>query len=823
MSLRQPGARKPSARQPNSGVAGVSLLYPDVSATGSWTTSGSLPGITFGATMLGATFTKLDIEVQFAEAGGTIARAYAQYRPTTNPTAVRTTLDLWPVRPNTSQSGVIFYGSQFALYGCAFWCAAGTQYEVLVFVQDAAGTWARLYLGTVTTKVDAIPAASSLTPTRYVRTGGSDSATGLTAATAWASFSKAVASAPADAVVEIGPGFYGPASNRYIAGTFKAQFPAVNNGGKNGAEINVGNQAVIEPLCVTAPTGTPAWTTSISTNPYVVAPWVAVQVQGTGQTLAGGTFAAPTTPRWHGGDGVTPDGTLWRWAGVPPTMTNMNYQNVMQVGYSTTRTGHPKFVMTGDRDTAVAATIGGAMEIFYTNQDYTDGTAWQATNGDIYLKLPGNAPSSNPNDLWIKIGGEPNNSAINMAGSNIRVSGMAFHAIPWPLSVGAGGSIGNCIIDHNFSACANGPVRLGGSSGWTTQSISFYTHDHVVENNLFVHYNMWDRTYNANPWRIWKGKFLLENGLSYDTTNYPGSMNRWCFAESTGISARGGTVRTTVRRNRVVGHTNGWNPLGYADGENRYAGYGCEAYENYWAELADDVYELDYAGINQAIWNDTIRSALVFLSLGPHDNGPVYIMYCDVYDLTKDGIGKRNRPSSVTIDDDGLGCVVIKYSGDSRPRALCYMLHTTIWTDYHDVWGPAEVASAGTSEEGMFFRNNIWRVTGYTYRRAITQTPYTEDYNLAVTKHATLQAFWEPTNYATQAAWRTATGQGAHSNVIDGVTIDPTDYAAVDALLTDPATGDLRVTTAAQAKVVGVVLPGINDDLGRTPRIGYQP
>jgi hypothetical protein len=104
-----------------------------------------------------------------------------------------------------------------------------------------------------------------------------------------------------------------------------------------------------------------------------------------------------------------------------------------------------------------------------------------------------------------------------------------------------------------------------------------------------------------------------------------------------------------------------------------------------------------------------------------------------------------------------------------------------------------------------------------------------EKYNLMATSDAARGVRDHPsgTIYKTAAeflSYRAAgDGFGVGSNEVSGVVQAANAVGWLEALLTSPTTGDLSLTVAAQSQVVGVVLPGVNDDLGRTPRIGFEP
>lgn len=809
-----------------------------------WSSAGMLSGITFGTPRLGATFETIDVELPFAEDGGTISRAYFEARRADlSGRVVRSAADAHVVRI-AAGADTTAYGDQSAIYfPLAGWLEDDTAYEVRAHVQDDTGVWARVYLGTVTTREDAIPAADTLTPTRWVATGGSDAAAGTTVGAPWESVQRAITNTPSGGVCLIGPGYYTrPTTARTAAVTLLAEYPAVDDGGKNGTEINVGQQSVIEGPYVTAPTGTAAWSSAVSQGPYHVAPWTAVQVEGTGQTRTGGTVADPGEVEWFGTDDPSgngdPNGTLWMWT-PPDTPIQLNASANAVVGYGATRADAPRQIGWVRRDTSVCAEVGGFAEILFTNREYRyalgAGACYQDADGIIYLALPNNARtaagtlSRNPNDLWLKFG--DNEPGIEINADDVRISGFAFHSIGWgvePLNAK------NCaLIDHNLIANAVIGVRVGQQSVASAggQDPDRYANDTTIERNIFRNRNTWSDDHANDrpiPWHVIKDPILLENGENYEAAGgYTGAYTRWIStSETTAIHGRGGGVRTVTRDNLIDGYFNGIVPMGITPGETRYAGYGCATYRNRWQRISDDVFEYDLRVINVVGWDNDIEDVVVYMSVSPTDCGPILHFRDRIYRMGRRGVGKVDEV------DPGLSSVLIKHSGGSDTRAIVHLYHLTLWAEDDGsgfvIGGPSRVSAPfNNQEESIRLRNSILRVTGDPIDHYPEQTVDVDYCLLVTTAPATYGLRWRTATtdvrHRTTAGWRTASGQGEHVNVVDGATVEPTDYAILDALLTDPTTGDLTLTVAGQAQLVGEVIPGISDALGRTPRLGYQP
>lgn len=820
-----------------------------VDVTPSWIGVGSLPDITLGPPRLGATYETIDAELPFTEGDNTVAGGTLRYRPVGAAWPVRSgPIPLHPVRP-ASGADQTAYGTTMALYGViAGRLEPDTAYEVRAQVEDAQGRRRWAYLGTVTTRADAIPAASTLDPTHYVATGGDDSANGTAVGTAWKSLQKAGASTATNGVCRVGPGFYTrPTSAIGATKSFRAEYTAVDD---DGAEINVGLQAVIEGPYVTAPTGTPDHTPgdagpSIgSDSPYVVAPWTAVQVQGTGQTRIGGTYGAPGTADWFGtddpsGDG-NPDGTFWKWT-PPDTPITLNAGLSAKVGHAATRTDHPRQIGFVRSDTAVNDSAGGVAEILFTNRDYRyatgAGVCWQDANGDLYLAMPGNARradgqlSRNPNDFWIKLGDAEPGFEVNA--DDVRISGFAFHSVGWPIQVD--NAKNRTIIDHNIMVDALMGIRMGQQSVPAAggQDPARYANHTTIERNLFLNYNNWsdDQVNDRSiPWQVIKTPIILENSLSYEAASgYTGANTRWIStSETTAIHGRAGGVRTVVRDNVIDGYMNGICPMGITSGETRYAGYGSVIYRNTWRHVADDVFEYDIRNINVAGWDNDVSYSTVYLSISPTDCGPILHFRDKVWRLGRRGVGR------VDNDEPGIGPLLVKHSGGSDTPCLVHLYHLTVWVDDDGsglIISTNSRASApfNQQEERLKIRNSIIRVTGYPidrYARADGEEQSDVDYCLLVTTSPTTHGLRQRTAttdtvYRSTAAWRAGASRGEHVNVVGGSTVDPTAYATVDVLLVDPENGDIEVSAASRSRLVGVPIPGISD--AGSCVIGYQP
>ena len=215
----------------------VEQVGPETWRGSDWSALQPFTGVTLGALNLSATCFSIGIDLPFVEAGATLASVGIEYRRSG-------TLAWMPALPLHLTYPA---GQQATGYGSVLKCEPGTSYDIRATAW-AGGAWTTL-VGAVTTRSEEIPSAATLAPTHYVRADGADGNNGLTPETAWRTIEKAKGSAPAGAVVQVGPGYFvgqetpSGSTGRSQPITFVAQFPALDD---DRTVINQGQQTVIE-------------------------------------------------------------------------------------------------------------------------------------------------------------------------------------------------------------------------------------------------------------------------------------------------------------------------------------------------------------------------------------------------------------------------------------------------------------------------------------------------------------------------------------------------------------------------------------------------
>jgi hypothetical protein len=732
-------------------------------------TGNPLTGVSLGALRLGATFRKIDIELPFTETSGTLSRAVATIAPVSDPTDVRTLLDLWETRPSAAQA---------AAYGAIIDCAENTAYQVRVTALDATGG-TQVIIGTVTTRAEStIPTFSGLTPTHFVRTDGNNANLGTadTAGGAWLTLDYAWTNAPDGAIVKVGAGAFARTAEtsqsaptgRATAVTFLATNPIVNDA---RTRINAGSETWIVPP------------TTRRTSP----------------TASGGPNAGVWSDAGSG---------WWEWASGVTGATNLFTAGL----WSATEFGEMREIAHWDRFGLLLADSTNAKTLIDTNLSYNYGF-YTATTGVISLKLPG---GTDPNTLWLTF--RSGEAAFAPTGPDIRFHGFGFRGFKLAVSA-TGDNAVRTIMDHCF-------VEGAFAGFFSVGSTPLSGGDHVVQYTSIKDRGLREvdgavAGLDVVPWRFVKHYILEADSTDYSHQDLGHNL------ENAGISGITQHARIVVRHCTVDGTFDGTSLIGTPP-TDRYRGYAFEVHDCTFLNLADDTFEPEATNcVNHAYYDNVSRYALVGISIGPIAFGPVYCLRNTFWRWGDAGLRELDA------GDEGLDGSLIKYGSESLPTGRLFFLHNTCWTDTAGTTGADSYAGADGNDESLYLANNIIRTAFYANAMPRVGSPgdgiQVEKYNLMATSDAARGVRDHPsgTIYKTAAeflSYRAAgDGFGVGSNEVSGVVQAANAVGWLEALLTSPTTGDLSLTVAAQSQVVGVVLPGVNDDLGRTPRIGFEP
>jgi hypothetical protein len=302
------------------------------------------------------------------------------------------------------------------------------------------------------------------------------------------------------------------------------------------------------------------------------------------------------------------------------------------------------------------------------------------------------------------------------------------------------------------------------------------------------------------------------------------------YSETSACFMRGGAQGLVFRYNIVEGTFNG--VVAYNVDYDRLATMDTDIYSNSFSQISDDTFEPEGQGINWRIWDNDLDYFAVGLSTGPLSYGPVYLFRNRLWKCSSLGAGRDDSGGP------GVSSGMFKYSNGTANGARIYVIHNTFWTDetYNNdnsgdgdaaigVDGGAQNAGGSAGTEKFYIRNHLSRGTRWAFRAPATPN-WNEDYNVFVTSHASNGLEYSSTGYTVVATYRTASGQGAHSNVLAATTVQFQTEATVDALFTNTATGNLALTGGASAIDAGIPIPNISDLVGvnyqgAAPDMGY--
>ncbi|MBI4506969.1 MAG: hypothetical protein HY691_15675, partial [Chloroflexi bacterium] len=766
---------------------GVAGLLPGSSADGG--TPGARPemaivtpagnGVTAGTLTLTATFNSVGVELLFTGDDDGDATATLEFRPS-GASTWRSGLPLWRTA-SSAAPGRAFYGSALLL-------DPGTAYEVRVTVGDPDGVaGAASQTKTITTRAENIPPASALAPTHYVDAqGGSDANAGTSPSQAWRTVRKALAAAPDGAVVHVAPGFYAVSGQtRTTRITLVAQNPAVDDG---ATPINEGQRSVLTYGPGTADNDN----TVVISGPSSAAD---VTYKGVWQQVA---LTGPNSGRSY---------TLWKWAGAP-------LSSAQELGYASSKAELPRRVpgikvQSGWSDARMA-------EWLHENTGYNYGFFTGANAADIFLRLPPQAPSSNPNSLYITVG-KGEGLVFNAAGieppangANIRLSG--FEVRSFRTGIRLNSAMRYAVIDHSLFIGATGGVEAWGSAP------SAYGKGHVVERNRFQDFNL-----RAQPGQSPTG-IVPWDFVKYTISDVWGSIYKPAgeyivgSSETSAFGGQGGAREVVFRRNVVDGPFNGvstWHNGNY----DRYSMADLDVHDNLFKNIADDVWENEPNGINARIWNNRVEHSLVFVSIARSEWGPVYIWRNTTWQIGDQEVGITNDGKR------GVAALAFKVHGGHTVVPKVYVAHNTFWSNQpgSKAW---QITNGGvTNIPYWFLRNNIVRSAQRTTEwDTILGARWDEDYDhfaISNTGDAYAGHKYGGTVYRTVtdvAGYRAVSGGAQRTNRYAGQDRAFTDYAAVDGLLSGPTAGSLGLAAGSAFIDAGVPVPNISDRTG----VDYQ-
>ncbi len=742
-------------------LALASIVLAPAAPTAAQTATTAPNAITVGTMSLKPTFNSIGVELTFSGDGNANATAALSFRQSSE-TTWHSALPLWRTDDGSTDPGPAFYGSVLQV-------KPGTTYQIRVQVSDSDGG-SLTRKATVTTRADTIPAASSLSPTYFVRADGNDGASGTSPTTAWKTLGKAFKSAPAGAVVQLGPGYFTrPNGSRTTPLTLVAQYPAVDDA-RN--PINLGQHSIVGPALLSSPG------------------------QGVWQPVS---LTGPTTGASY---------TLWKWANAP-----LGFETRLMAGWAPSLDAAPRRIQVWDRQKTAQTDSQGRTwsmdtpaawaDLLWNNQSYNYGlAAWKtsSTTADLYLRLFGDV---NPNTVSVDLGYSPpgpSNFNMVLAGPDIRLSGLEIRNQHVVFTSAAQ----RPLFDHNLIVSSvlfpEGSPTEGG-----------YSTDGVVQFNRFLDTNLsGDKTSpEAIPWKFIKQWTILPDGTP---------SQWWRVGQESEVSmvgGQGGANSLVVRFNTFDGGFNGVS--GYVQVADRYAKQGYDIHDNLFHHMADDSLEADNGAINWRAWHNRFDETSDVLSIAPLNYGPLYF-----FNNTAWRTGNFLRPDGT--GEAGAGNALFKYSGKSNPAARVYVLNNVFWTDMPGMNGGAlNAGGSNTSPERFYLRNNIFRMTRWAWDLSRTVVPthaWNENYNVFATSDTSRGIQSGTVRYATNVGkYRTDTGGGQNTNTSSTFV----DVSAIDSQLVDPTNGNLALQASSPFASSGTAVPNVSTTGTTATALGSMP
>jgi hypothetical protein len=528
----------------------------------------------------------------------------------------------------------------------------GTAYKIRLTTTGVTG--AGVTVLDAQTRSEDITARGSLSPTHYIAANGVNTGAGGSGAP-WLTPTYAIQRWADTAgtnhwVVQCGPGTFTVNNPTIPAGklgtiTFTAQNPAVNS---DREEINVGTQTIFQNGTQTVPAG---------------GSWQAAQYEG--------PISETTYDVWEYTGPLNPTSVCWSETanGEQFQLARMN-NNLKMDGVALTEAGHVEVLFEGDR--------------------WNYGGFQSKTNPKKFiLRMPPNAPSDDPNDLYMHVGADILTISANgekSGGSTTRFSGIRFRGGNSSVTVTGGAKY------PVFDYCLFDGMKYGINLKELGTTSLTYAEQPVVEYCRFQNRNLVaqddDDVGDIIPWTAIKG----------GTTLYGSKLGTRTFQNNEGNGIYGAGGRTMVVRHCTFSGV--FNGQGADNGQvNRYKWYGLDLHDCFFQYIADEMLgENEPKCMNDAFWYNRGEYCGVFTSIAPGDYGPHYYEYNEFYEWGS----SRHNPMISNPDDSGVTPLFIKTDGNHLVTPTCYFFHNTCYTSQAGVYKPiltvTQQGSSGVSE-----------------------------------------------------------------------------------------------------------------------------
>lgn len=492
-----------------------------------------------------------------------------------------------------------------------------------------------------------------------------------------------------------------------------------------------------------------------------------------------------------------------------------NADSVRQLGYAATAADLPKRIPYWKQDAAQLASASSWSDFVASSDNLLQKYGfWQASNGDVYLRMPPWETSTNPDDWYITLG---NQIALTPAGNDCTISGLELRCMDRGvnLTTQARTTVTDCLFANNLS-----DLFLKPTAGPT------YAVDTVVRRCYGYDANLWnsvDRdTKPPISWYFIKDNIRVTVSSSLDTgtagngryegTNAVGTASQTQFIYAEGYR-RLSAVECTVdgKFNVISCFTGSWD---------RYASSSTDIFDGYFIRICDDIFEPEAYGRNHRYWRNHGEEMFVILSMADVYGGPIYVCRNRFKNHGSQGMNESGNGSGEAAN---FVAYAFKYGGAAPAsfiRPTLFWAQNTLHSTGTLAAGP-DAGGGGDSTGYPFIRswNNLER---FTNRVAdVTSDQYVaHDYTVSATSHASDGFRRNGTTYTTNvSAWRTAMGMGTNSQLLNAADVAFSAEATVDALVN----ADLTLVSGTNHAVnAGVILGNVADVSNASPSTWWE-